>query len=160
MKKKQEKKKKHFLHGNIRLVLLKLAKVSYITLASFSIACVSCLTSAVIRSTRIGAVGVDVTYRRENTTFVNVYTFKQTLLKSINPNIRPKEQSSYLTCEFLIKISLSSFVFCQRCGMMKNWRKAKSVADYITDQTHRWSSYCNKPEQMYQILWSKTSISH
>ena len=78
---------------------------------------------------------------------------------ALTPNIRPKEHSSYLTCEVLIKISLSSFVFCQRCGKMKNWQKAKSVADYIADQTHRWSSYCNKPEQMYQILWWKTSIS-
>ena len=55
---------------------MKLVKVSYITLASFSIASVSCLTSAVIRSPSIGAVGVDVTYRRGNTAFVNVYTNK------------------------------------------------------------------------------------
>ena len=108
----QHEKKKHFLNGNIQLVLLKLAKVSYFTLASFSVASVSCLTGAVIRSTSIEAVGINVTHRRRSTAFVNVYTFKQTLLKSINPNIRPKEQSSYLTCEFLIKISLSSFVFC------------------------------------------------
>ena len=98
--------------------------------ASFSVASVSCLTGAVIRSTSIEAVGINVTHRRRSTAFVNVYTFKQTLLKSINPNIRPKEHLSYLTCEVVIKISLSSFVFCTRCGMMKNWRKAKSVADY------------------------------
>ena len=96
-KKNNMKKKKHFLNGNIQLVLLKLAQVSYFTLASFSVASVSCLTGAVIRSTSIEAVGINVTHRRRSTAFVNVYTFKQTLLKSINPNIRPKEQSSYLT---------------------------------------------------------------
>ena len=120
--KKNSMKKKHFLNENIQLVLLKLAKV-YIydfTLASFSVASVSCLTGAVIRSTSIEAVGINVTHRRRSTAFVNVYTFKQTLLKSINSNIRPKEHLSYLTCEVVIKISLSSFVFCTRCGMMKN----------------------------------------
>ena len=160
-KKNNMKKKKYFHNGNIQLVLLRLAKVSDFTLASFSVASVSCLTGAVIRSKSIEAVGINVTHRRRSTAFVNVYTFKQKLLNSIilTPNIRPTEHSSYLTCEFFIKIYLSSFVFCQRCGKMKNWQKAKSVADYIADQTHRWSSYCNKPEQMYQILWWKTSIS-
>ena len=84
-KKNNMKKKKHFLNGNIQLVLLKLAKVSYFTLASFSVASVSCLTGAVIRSTSIGAVGINVTHMRRSTAFVNVYTIKQTLLNSINP---------------------------------------------------------------------------
>ena len=53
-------------------VLFKLAKVSYFTLAKFSIACKSCVTGAVIGTTSIVAVGVDVTYRRGNTAFVNV----------------------------------------------------------------------------------------
>ena len=66
-------------------VLLKLAKISYFTLASLSVASVSCLTGAVIRSTSIEAVGINVTHRRRSTAFVNVYTFKQTLLNSINP---------------------------------------------------------------------------
>ena len=79
------KKKKHFLNGNIQLVLLKSAKVSYFTLASFSVASVSCLAGAVVRSTSIEAVGINVTHRRISTAFVNVYTFKQTLLNSINP---------------------------------------------------------------------------
>ena len=118
--KKNSMKKKHFLNENIQLVLLKLAKVYDFTLASFSVASVSCLTGAVIRSKSIEAVGINVTHRRRSTAFVNVYTFKQTLLNSINPNIRPKEHLSYLTCEVVIKISLSSFVFCTRCGMMKN----------------------------------------
>ena len=51
-------------------------EISYTTLASLSIASVSCLTSAVIRSPSIGALGVDVTYRRGNTAFVNIYTNK------------------------------------------------------------------------------------
>ena len=72
-------------------------------------------------------------------------------LTALTPNKRPKKHPSYLTCEVLIKISLSSFVFChQRCGMMKNWQKANSVADYITDQTHRWPSNCNKPDSWKQ----------
>ena len=124
-KKNNMKKKTHFLNGNIQLVLLKLAKVSYFTLASFSVASVSCLTGAVIRSTSIEAVGINVTHRRRSTAFVSVYTFKQTLLNSINPNIRPKEHSSYLTCEFLIKIFLSSFVFCQRCRHDEKLTKSK-----------------------------------
>ena len=51
-----------FLDGNIQLVLLKLAKVSYFTLARFSVASVSCLTGAEIRSTSIEADGINVTH--------------------------------------------------------------------------------------------------
>ena len=42
------------------------------TFAIFSIATVSCLTGAVIRSTSIEAVGINVTDRRRRTAFVNV----------------------------------------------------------------------------------------
>ena len=42
------------------------------TVASFSIARISCPAGADVRSTSIGAVGIDVTYRKRSTTFVNV----------------------------------------------------------------------------------------
>ena len=58
--------------GNLPSSLLSQKIDLYLTLARFSIACISRPTGTDIRSTSIEAVGIDVTYRRRSTAFVNI----------------------------------------------------------------------------------------